>query len=893
MAAISASSSADGCLEGRFGQNCQLCLDDEACWDEHGDGARCDTSMTFSAAVPVKTFACSVSDNILSNIVADTDVEFTCHLADGVCTLPISLKDGSRPPAPAKCVARDCALSGSEANCSDMKCSCDAGPCPGPFGRVFEGLSGETRFSCEDSGACILQAASFPFALPLECSAGSCVPEAAEIAGSDTQFGGPGSATPDTTSEVVSAILPIAVIFGFVLSVFFVAVVLDLIHARTRAKAPKSVHQDVEETRDGSVAGVTKPEAARVDIACRDVSCWIAATRGSVDAEDGDSERFVLRGVSIAVASGDCLGVLGPSGSGKTTFLTTVAAMLPRGVEVSGSVTFSASGAVPSDLRDVVAFLPQEELLMPTLTVEEWMTHQARLALPVDTRADEIRARVDDAIARLRLSRVRGSRIGGGGGAAGCGRRGISGGERRRCMIASSAIIPQKPVLVLDEPFSGLDSFSARSLMTDLRDLAASGRTVILSVHQPGPQLFSQLDRVLLLAQGRPVYFGPPSSVDVYFGGCGVERPRGESVADFMLHAVSDPEQLSALLRRPNVVDVSWEHTSRRNGAKPQSAAVCASLPVQDASRDTRAPARSARRARACAVPILLRRQWLDMLRTPNLLALQFSLMCGVGLLGGLVFWRLGMDTQGAQDRAGAVFFALTLSGFAALTAVDPFLRSRALLTWEMVHGLYRPWEYAVVHAALDTLALRALPAVAFCTPLYFMAGFQLSAPKILAFYGVVGIFSAVSGSLALVLGTVSPSVSFANLLLVVFLLLSLILAGFLVNVSSLAAWVAWLRWISPIYYALETLVANEFDGLVITFQAAGYSLTQVPGAVFVETLGLSMDNALRNTCVLCGMYAGLLPVAAGLLWARVLASRASMRPRDMHRLVGAPGAGR
>lgn len=103
-------------------------------------------------------------------------------------------------------------------------------------------------------------------------------------------------------------------------------------------------------------------------------------------------------------------------------------------------------------------------------------------------------------------------------------------------------------VLVLDEPLSGLDSFTALQLMKTLQSVAASGRVVALSLHQPSPVIFSSLDSAMLLAAGLMVYSGPPAAAAAALERLGCPVPENITVAEHMLHVVSDPESLQVVV---------------------------------------------------------------------------------------------------------------------------------------------------------------------------------------------------------------------------------------------------------------------------------------------------------------------------------------------------------
>ncbi|KAK4373982.1 hypothetical protein RND71_004659 [Anisodus tanguticus] len=112
--------------------------------------------------------------------------------------------------------------------------------------------------------------------------------------------------------------------------------------------------------------------------------------------------------------------------------------------------------------------------------------------------------------------------------------RGISGGERKRVSIGQEMLI--NPILLfLDEPTSGLDSTTALRIVSSLRDLAKGGRTVVMMIHQPSSRLFYMFDKVLLLSEGNPLYFGRGEDAMEYFSGIGFSPLVAMNPSDFLL----------------------------------------------------------------------------------------------------------------------------------------------------------------------------------------------------------------------------------------------------------------------------------------------------------------------------------------------------------------------
>lgn len=99
--------------------------------------------------------------------------------------------------------------------------------------------------------------------------------------------------------------------------------------------------------------------------------------------------------------------------------------------------------------------------------------------------------------------------------------KGISGGERKRTSIGVE-LITDPNLIFLDEPTTGLDSFTATSVMESLGDLAKKeGRTVITTIHQPNSDIFEMFDKLMLLARGKIIYFNKANLAVDYFGSIG------------------------------------------------------------------------------------------------------------------------------------------------------------------------------------------------------------------------------------------------------------------------------------------------------------------------------------------------------------------------------------
>lgn len=119
------------------------------------------------------------------------------------------------------------------------------------------------------------------------------------------------------------------------------------------------------------------------------------------------------------------------------------------------------------------------------------------------------------------------------------GTRGISGGERRRVSIGVD-IIHGPTLLFLDEPTSGLDSTSAHSVIEKIHDIARSGSTVILTIHQPSSRILLLLDHLIILARGQLMYQGSPKDVGLHLGRMGRKVPKGDNPIEYILDIIQE-----------------------------------------------------------------------------------------------------------------------------------------------------------------------------------------------------------------------------------------------------------------------------------------------------------------------------------------------------------------
>ena len=207
------------------------------------------------------------------------------------------------------------------------------------------------------------------------------------------------------------------------------------------------------------------------------------------------NKRRVLEEVSFSVRPGEVLGLIGPNGSGKTTLFECLAGLMPVN---AGSVKLSNRSVSPNERKQALFYLPDAIFPWPEQTVK-WALEFFR---KIYQRSNSDAASL---VEPLRLQELQKARVGS-----------LSKGERKRVLLALGLLTTQS-VLMLDEPFDGLDLRQTRDVMDLLKLYAANGRTLMLSIHQL-IDAGRVCDRLVLLSSGRIVGEGTLAELQAQTG---------------------------------------------------------------------------------------------------------------------------------------------------------------------------------------------------------------------------------------------------------------------------------------------------------------------------------------------------------------------------------------
>lgn len=239
--------------------------------------------------------------------------------------------------------------------------------------------------------------------------------------------------------------------------------------------------------------------------------------------------KKILKGVSGCIQSGSMWAVMGGSGAGKSTFFNV---LMGKTRHTGGLIKVNGHPKDMAKYKKLIGFVPQDDIVLPELTVRENILHSARCRLPMSWNDKDIQAYVDALISCIGLSHVQHSLVGD------ANKPVVSGGQRKRVSIGME--LAAAPMCIfLDEPTSGLDATSASSIMRLLKAITKLGVTTITIIHQPREQIFHGFDNILLLGLGSEIYAGPTSEAPVYFDSLGFKFPSRANPADVIMDIIN------------------------------------------------------------------------------------------------------------------------------------------------------------------------------------------------------------------------------------------------------------------------------------------------------------------------------------------------------------------
>ncbi|KAL1188923.1 ABC transporter G family member 6 [Cardamine amara subsp. amara] len=572
--------------------------------------------------------------------------------------------------------------------------------------------------------------------------------------------------------------------------------------------------------------------------------------------------KILLNGISGEARDGEILAVLGASGSGKSTLIDALANRIAKG-SLKGNVTLNGEVLNSKMQKAISAYVMQDDLLFPMLTVEETLMFAAEFRLPRSLSKSKKNLRVQALIDQLGLRNAANTVIGDEG------HRGISGGERRRVSIGID-IIHDPILLFLDEPTSGLDSTSALSVIKVLKRIAQSGSMVIMTLHQPSYRLLRLLDRLLFLSRGQTVFSGSPATLPRFFAEFGHPIPEHENRTEFALDLIRELEGSAGGTRSL----VEFNKSFRQRKAEPRiqtglslkeaiSASISKGKLVSGATTTTPPGSSPVSTIPTFANPfwvelaVLAKRSMTNYRRQPELFGIRLGAVLVTGFILATMFWKLDNSPKGVQERLGFFAFAMSTTFYTCADALPVFLQERFIFMRETAYNAYRRSSYVLSHSlvALPSLIILSL---AFAAITFWGVGLDGGLMGFLFYFLIILAAFWAGSSFVTFLSGVVPHVMLGYTIVVAILAYFLLFSGFFINRDRIPSYWIWFHYISLVKYPYEAVLLNEFGDPTKCFVRGvqifdNTPLVAVPQGMKVRLLAtMSKSLGMRITSSTC-----------------------------------------
>ena len=558
-------------------------------------------------------------------------------------------------------------------------------------------------------------------------------------------------------------------------------------------------------------------------------------TRNEHEGSNGESRLLLDGSIRGRARPGRMLAIMGPSGAGKSTVLHALAGKIKASSKLRLEGRRYVNGEpITGDSQVPAAFVEQEVTFFPHMTVRETLAFRVELKLGSLISKHAQAERVEELIEELNLSKAADTIVGD------AKVRGISGGERRRLAIACE-LIASPSLIFLDEPTSGLDSTAATSIVESMRKLADSGKTIIAVIHQPSQHVFDAFDDLLLLSDGKQMYFGSVDGVRDYMNSHVAKAPQGMGTAEHVLDCISK-------LKMPGETDEDMIKRIDRvtELAKKEDVAVGALTSSSSNTMERYTGDTHTRRANIFVqFKLLLRRSLNENFRGKAALIIKLVQQVSLGLIYGTIY-SIDLSQASIQNRFGLLsLIAIGAANMAMASTVRSFPKEKAIVSSELAGNLYATLPY-FVGKAISEIPLTVFLNSVFGFIVSALTGINGTWEKLRRFLGITSMNTLSGQAAGLMLGSIAPSQDAALAMFPAVMVLNIIFDGKNISQESTPWFLRWLPKVGLIRWGFEGLCLNEFEGLEFETKGPRRGPVAKNGVEALSRFGLG-DNTVAD----------------------------------------------
>ena len=576
-------------------------------------------------------------------------------------------------------------------------------------------------------------------------------------------------------------------------------------------------------------------------------------------------EFNILHGFRGVAKPGEMVLVLGRPGSGCTTFLKVLANQRYGYTGIEGEVLYGPfdSSTFEKLYRGEAVYNQEDDVHHPTLTVGQTLGFALDTKTPGKRPMGMTKAEFKDRVIGLLLkmfniehtiNTIVGNPF----------MRGVSGGERKRVSIAEM-MITRATVCCWDNSTRGLDASTALDYAKSLRIMTNIYQTTtFVSLYQASENIYRQFDKVMVIDQGRQVFFGPAKEARAYFEGLGfLEKPR-QTTPDYLTGCTDEFEREYKPGRSPENAPATadsfveaFNQSTYSQRLDKQMASYRDSIHQEKQVYDDFAAAhREAKRKytpknSVYSVPFymqiwaLMQRQFLIKWQDKFSLTVSWITSMTIAIVVGTVWLNQPKTSAGAFTRGGVLFIALLFNAFQAFGELASTMLGRPIVNKHRAYTFHRPSALWLAQILVD-LAFASVQIFVFSVIVYFMTGLVRTPGAFFTFVLII-----ITGYLSMTLffrtiGCLCPDFDYAIKFAAVIITLFVITSGYIIQYQSQQVWLRWIFYINALGLGFSAMMMNEFKRL--TMRCTAESL--IPS-------GAGYNNIDHQVCTLPGSQAG------------------------------------
>lgn len=576
-------------------------------------------------------------------------------------------------------------------------------------------------------------------------------------------------------------------------------------------------------------------------------------------------EFDILHNFRGVAKPGEMVLVLGRPGSGCTTFLKVIANQRFGYTAIDGEVLYGPfdSNTFAKRYRGEAVYNEEDDVHHPTLTVGQ------TLGFALDTKTPgkrppgmskkDFKQKVIELLLKMfniehTINTIVGNPF----------MRGVSGGERKRVSIAEM-MITRSTVCAWDNSTRGLDASTALDYAKSLRIMTNIYKTTtFVSLYQASENIYKQFDKVMVIDQGRQVFFGPAQEARGYFESLGfLEKPR-QTTPDYLTGCTDEYEREYKPGRSPenapstsdSLVEAFNKSIFSENLDKEMTKyreSIREEKQIYDdfAAAHQEAKRRHTPKSSVYSVPFylqvwaLMQRQYLIKWQDKFSLVVSWLTSIVIAIVIGTVWLNQPQTSAGAFTRGGVLFVALLFNAFQAFAELASTMMGRQIVNKHRAYTFHRPGSLWIAQILVDT-AFASVQIMVFSIIVYFMTGLVRTPGAFFTFFIII-----VTGYLSMTLffrtiGCLCPDFDYAIKFAAVIITLFVITSGYIIQFQSQQVWLRWIFYVNALGLGFSALMMNEFER--ISMKCTGESLIPT---------GPGYGNLDNQVCTLPGSIAG------------------------------------